>query len=924
MTRPIRISTGASRLSHRLQRKKVSWPNLAARLQRYEQISQTYDDYRALSPDKQADLKDVGFFVGGQFNGPKRLLQDMARRSVITLDIDHADPYDLDEILDAYSKYAFVVHSTAKHSADTPRLRLVLPLAKDVHPDKYEPIARHVASWLGMNLFDDTTFQPARIMYWPAVTIDGDIYTKENDGEFINGKEILEQYNDWNHFGEWPHSSRVTRLNKPVKHAEDPLTKPGVIGAFCRTYDIHSAIHEFDLPYAPTDFENRYAPEGSSGAAGAIVYDDVFLYSHHESDAAAQLNLNAFDLVRMHRFEAMVAKEDDDTPMGERASYRAMSQLAVSNPAVVTELHVDLTAEMDVVVPEAADPKQQVNGEDLAPEEAMLTFKDLRLEIITIGNLEVHEREPACDNMKPKIAAARLAPDEVDRLAGMLKDLYDPKPTKKSIVDSIKIMGKRLTGHLATEGTIVDAERRVIQYALDERFEGGKTLKRFAKLYWTYQDGLWAIENDERIDGTLANVIIKLREERPQDLAELVATIDDRNTSAWLASLAKVIKGMLAAKEDRDDPLRLMRRFPNPIINTRNCELHFDRDGNMERRPHDADNFFTTRINCDYKPKAKCPEWDRFCTLIFSESSDPEDMQRHLEELCGYTISMSRWLKTWVLFHGPKDTGKSTVAEVLKKMLGSAFLGYDLGRFDVKKSNQFTENSLVGKLALVDDDFEKSSMLPDGFLKKISEEKSMSSEEKWGSTFEFVCRALPIICSNHFPKTKDLSDALRDRALVFPFHHKIAGRDRDDARRNAMLDELPGMLNRFIAGIVRLRQRNDWDIPMDCAEARDNFVKSSNIIALFVDQCLESSDADLRPDEAWMAFEQWSRVEQGHGSHKGYGRNSFYEALDSLLGKRIPVGGNARGVFRGWSLTGVGNVDEMINIDTADSWDEDD
>jgi phage/plasmid-associated DNA primase len=122
-------------------------------------------------------------------------------------------------------------------------------------------------------------------------------------------------------------------------------------------------------------------------------------------------------------------------------------------------------------------------------------------------------------------------------------------------------------------------------------------------------------------------------------------------------------------------------------------------------------------------------------------------MQRHLEELLGYTISMSRWLKT-----------KSTVAEVLKKMLGNSYLGYDLGRFESKKTNQFTENALVGKLALVDDDFEKSNLLPDGFLKKISEEKSMSTEKKWGDVFQFVSRALPIICSNHWPKTKDLTD----------------------------------------------------------------------------------------------------------------------------------------------------------------------
>jgi hypothetical protein len=163
-------------------------------------------------------------------------------------------------------------------------LRLVLPLTKDIHPDKYEPVAREVARWLGLEVFDDTTFQPARIMYWPTCTIDGEVYSRINPGEFIDPDEILATYDDWTDFGEWPHSSRVDRLRKPVKQAEDPLSKPGIIGAFCRTYDIHSAIEKFELPYEPTEFDNRYRPEGASGASGAIVYDDVFLYSHHESD----------------------------------------------------------------------------------------------------------------------------------------------------------------------------------------------------------------------------------------------------------------------------------------------------------------------------------------------------------------------------------------------------------------------------------------------------------------------------------------------------------------------------------------------------------------------------------------------------------------------------------------------------------------
>ena len=82
------------------------------------------------------------------------------------------------------------------------------------------------------------------------------VWTQRFDN-FINAQEILDTYDDWTDFGEWPHSSRISTLRKPVKAAEDPLSKPGIIGAFCRQFDIHSAIQEFDLPYEPTEFDNR-------------------------------------------------------------------------------------------------------------------------------------------------------------------------------------------------------------------------------------------------------------------------------------------------------------------------------------------------------------------------------------------------------------------------------------------------------------------------------------------------------------------------------------------------------------------------------------------------------------------------------------------------------------------------------------------
>lgn len=906
MNRPFRITTGASRLSTRIVRKKVKWDSLAKRLTQYGQIDCTYEEYMHKAPDEQAALKDQGWFIAGQFNGPKRLLQDMARRCAITLDIDHADPYDLDEVADTYADHAFAIHSTAKHNSESPRLRLVLPLSKDIHPNKYEPVARRVAEWLGMDVFDDTTFQPARIMYWPTCTIDGEVYSRINPGDYIDPDEILNTYDDWQDFGEWPHSSRIQRLRKPVKEAEDPLSKAGIIGAFCRQFDIHSAIQEFELPYEPTEFENRYRPEGATGAAGAIVYDDVFLYSHHETDAAAQQNLNAFDLVRLHRFPELVAKESEDVPMGERPSYRAMQSLAVSYPAVAQEMRVP------------ADEMEEVEevGSNGSHSEPAKAYDEI---LKAANNLKANDRD-ALSAVLWDLAIARLEPTDNNAIAEVIKERTNVP--KGVIFDTIGARQKDLTK--GSDDNRLDSEHRVIDHFLNEHYHGGKTLKRFGRVYWTYENGLWAIDDDERVNGNFASMVINLRETRPADLPELVMAVDDKITSSWLGSMQIVLKGLLARRESRDDPLQLMRTYPLPVVNMQNCEIWMNHEGEYERRQHDPDNFFTMQVACKYQPKAQCPEWDRFCSIIFSETTDPDDMQRHLEELGGYIIGTSRWLKTWVLLHGPKDTGKSTFTEVLRRLLGDSFIGESLVEF-ATSGGQFRNTRLVGKLVFVDDDYDAGSKLPDGFLKKISEEKALSTDKKYGEGFTFVCRALPIICSNHWPHASDITDALRERALVFPFHKKIAGAERNDSRRDAMLHELPGIFNRFLAGLSRLRARGDWDVPMDCSEAHDMFEAELNIVARFKSECITPDpDGVIYPKDVYQSFEAWL-AGQGlrHSDRNIPRRNGFYQKLDSVLGERV-AGHAGFKTWRGWRLLAVNAVDaaEIDSADDVDDWDD--
>jgi putative DNA primase/helicase len=408
----------------------------------------------------------------------------------------------------------------------------------------------------------------------------------------------------------------------------------------------------------------------------------------------------------------------------------------------------------------------------------------------------------------------------------------------------------------------------------------------------------------------LAETIVRLREERPEDVAQLVAAIGDAKTSGVVSALWSLLVSKLArVSEVGADPLMLMRRITEPVVNCLNCELHLDYDGNLTEQPHDPDHFYTLQVGTDYEPRARCPEWDRFMQMVTADCIDPEEQIRHIEELGGYIINMSRWLKNWVLFHGPTDTGKSTLLDVFKELLGESCLAMELSRFGTSGSS-FADSMLIGKLLLADDDFDKSAALPDGFIKKVSEEKRITTDIKYGDAVTFQARALPLVCANHWPVTRDVSDAFRERALVFEFTHRIAGEEQDDRRRDLMLLELPGILNRFIEGLIRLRSRSRWSVPIDSAGAHQTWESQSNQAILFMRECLQPGVRVKRAD-VWSEYKRWS-------PGKGYPlkQSELYERLDMLLGLSVKYQGFDS--WTGWELAPPSELGVIPGADIRD------
>lgn len=341
--RQIIISSAGSRKATIWPTQTLYWSEMVERLRTAVRGTETLAEYLKLPKSKQDELKDVGGFVGGTLLNNRRKASNVIDRDVISLDLDNIPAGATADVLRRLEGLgcAYVTYSTRKHDESKPRLRVLAPLNRTALADEYEPLARKLASIIGMSLADPTTFEASRLMYWPSCCSDSQYVFNYGDKPFLDVDGLLATYGDWRNFDEWPQvpGASQTHVRMAAKQG-NPLEKKGVVGAFCRQYDIHQVIETF-LPgvYSATD-DGRYTFVGGSTVGGAVIYEDgLFLYSHHATDPCSGRLVNAFDLLRLHKFGELDDEAKPDTPVNKLPSYTQMASFALNDAGVAAVLN---------------------------------------------------------------------------------------------------------------------------------------------------------------------------------------------------------------------------------------------------------------------------------------------------------------------------------------------------------------------------------------------------------------------------------------------------------------------------------------------------------------------------------------------------------------------------------------------------------
>lgn len=325
--RNLAIAYGNNRQAKTWVNKTITFDELKERLKVTIRTPESAEEYAKFNKAKRDAVKDHGGFVAGALKGGRRKVDTVELRSMVALDGDRIDKAFL-ENYEANAPYTSLLYTTHSSTDDAPRVRLVYPLTRDVTPEEFVAVSRYLAQMLGIDYFDECSYLPNQLMYWPSTPSNGSFVFLDVEKEWLDPDEVLAAHPEWTDPTRLPTSSRESRANTTASaKVQDPLDKEGVVGFFNRAFfPIGRAIEKYlsDV-YEPTDNENRWHYIQSSSMAGVeIIEGGKFVYSHHAKDPAYLKLCNAFDLVRIHKFG------DDDV----KKSFNAMCELAMQDDEV--------------------------------------------------------------------------------------------------------------------------------------------------------------------------------------------------------------------------------------------------------------------------------------------------------------------------------------------------------------------------------------------------------------------------------------------------------------------------------------------------------------------------------------------------------------------------------------------------------------
>lgn len=286
--------------------------------------------------------------------------------------------------------------------------------------------------------------------------------------------------------------------------------------------------------------------------------------------------------------------------------------------------------------------------------------------------------------------------------------------------------------------------------------------------------------------------------------------------------------------------------------------------------PHSPEHFSPVQLPVSFDPAATCPRMDGFLEAVF-----PLDSEILAYEILGYLATTDTWLKRAVFLLGPKNSGKSTWCELVRRFIGSQNIsGVPLQSL---ASNRFALAGLHGKLVNVFPDLSPTRVEDSSIFKQVTgDDKVVTAEKKFEAAFQFYLYCRLVFSGNEVPQSADQTDAYLDRWLVLLFPNRFE-LNQSFLADLATPEEFSGLFNASMQAYQGVQDRQDFTSNEATREGADRFKEAVVPVISFLAECCETVNPNARCDrvDLYQAYCGWS----SQSGRRRPSNRKFYEAL---------------------------------------------
>jgi putative DNA primase/helicase len=242
--------------------------------------------------------------------------------------------------------------------------------------------------------------------------------------------------------------------------------------------------------------------------------------------------------------------------------------------------------------------------------------------------------------------------------------------------------------------------------------------------------------------------------------------------------LLQLAQPEVAVDDDKLDQDPYLLNVPNGTIDLRT--------GRLEQ--HDPADLITRLCPTMYSRKSECKQFKQF---LRHATDGNKNFMRFLQKAVGYSLTGSAAEQVLFFLHGPTRTGKSTLVNLIRDIVGDYGIHTPTSSLLVKHFDGAIPVDIArmkGARIVTAIESNASQQLDEAKIKSMTGGDKQVARFMRQNLFEFTPEFKLWFAANDMPRVRATDDAIWDRIVVLPFKAQVAAENDD----NASVESPPG------------------------------------------------------------------------------------------------------------------------------------